>query len=153
DFPRGDQVTLKIAGSGKFTLRVRIPEWTSGAEVTVTGEAVTATAGTYASVDREWADGDTVVVKLPMKLYTMPANDDPSIAALAFGPVILSGNYGSETLSAVPSLDLDSVKKSEGEGLAFTATAGGKKVRLGPFYDAQGFNYNVYWSTTGALSA
>ncbi|KAF6806772.1 secreted protein, partial [Colletotrichum sojae] len=25
DFPRGDQVTLKIAGSGKFTLRVRIP--------------------------------------------------------------------------------------------------------------------------------
>ncbi|KAF6831966.1 secreted protein, partial [Colletotrichum musicola] len=131
DFPRGDQVTLKIAGSGKFTLRVRIPEWTSGAEVAVNGEAVTATAGTYASVDRDWVDGDTVVVKLPMKLYTVPANDDPSIAALAFGPVILSGNYGSETLSAVPSLDLSSVKRSEGDGLAFTATAGGKNVSLG----------------------
>ncbi|KAF6833213.1 secreted protein [Colletotrichum plurivorum] len=152
DFPRGDQVTLKIAGSGKFTLRVRIPEWTSGAEVTVNGEAVTATAGTYASVDRDWADGDTVIVKLPMKLYTVPANDDPSIAAVAFGPVILSGNYGSETLSAVPSLDLGSVKKSEGDGLAFIATAEGKNVSLGPFYDAQGFNYNVYWSTTGTLS-
>ncbi|KAF4820307.1 hypothetical protein CGCTS75_v011292 [Colletotrichum tropicale] len=153
DFPRGDTTTLKVSGSGQWTLRVRIPSWTSGAQVTVNGQAVTATSGAYAAIDRTWADGDTVVVTLPMKLQTIAANDNPSIAALAFGPVILSGNYGSDTLSAVPTLDLASVKRSDTTGLAFTATADGKTVDLGPFYDAQGFNYNVYWSISGNLPA
>ncbi|KAL0938158.1 uncharacterized protein CTRU02_207889 [Colletotrichum truncatum] len=152
DFPRGDRTTLKISGSGKWTLRVRIPAWTSEAQITVNGEAVPTTSGTYASIDRTWADGDVVEVKLPMKLQVVPANDDPKIAALAYGPVILSGNYGSETLSAIPSLDLASVKRNSTTELVFTATAGGKTVNLSPFYDAHGYNYNVYWSTSGALS-
>jgi hypothetical protein len=36
-------------------------------------------------------------------------------------------------------------------GLSFTGTANGKSVNIGPFYDAQGFNYVVYWATSGSL--
>ncbi|KAK1518661.1 uncharacterized protein CCOS01_11481 [Colletotrichum costaricense] len=153
DFPRGDTTTLKVTGAGKWVMRVRIPAWASGAQVTVNGQAISSAAGTYASIDRTWASGDTVVVKLPMKLQVIPANDNPSIAAIAYGPVILSGNYGSETLSTTPALNLATVKRTGTTGLAFTATAGGKTVNLGPFYDAQGFNYNVYWSISGNLPA
>ncbi|KAK6208625.1 secreted protein [Colletotrichum tabaci] len=154
DFPLGDTTTLKVAGAGTWSMRVRIPSWASeGAQVTVNGQAVNATAGTYASINRTWVSGDTVVVKLPMKLHVIPANDDPNVAALAFGPVILSGNYGSETLSTTPALNLTTVRRTGDSGLAFTATAGGKTVNLGPFYEAHGFNYNVYWSIGGKLPA
>ncbi|KDN61662.1 putative secreted protein [Colletotrichum sublineola] len=152
-FPQDGTSTFKITGSGKWIMRVRIPAWATGAQVTVNGQAVQGSAGSYAAIDRTWASGDTVVVKLPMRLQVIPANDNPNVAALAFGPVILSGNYGSNTLSATPALDLATVKRSGTTGLAFTATAGGKTVNLGPFYDAQGFNYNVYWSISGKLPA
>ena len=33
--------------------------------------------------------------------------------------------------------------------LAFTATANGATVNLGPFHDAHGHNYTVYWNTGG----
>ncbi|KAL2880384.1 hypothetical protein SGCOL_004101 [Colletotrichum sp. CLE4] len=153
DFPRGETTTLKVTGAGKWIMRIRIPAWASGAQVAVNGQAISGVAGTYASIDRTWVSGDTVVVKLPMKLQVVPANDNPTIAALAYGPVILSGNYGSETLSTTPALNLATVKRTGTTGLAFTATAGGKSLNLGPFYDAQGFNYNVYWSISGSLPA
>ncbi|NED02347.1 hypothetical protein G3I55_11855, partial [Streptomyces sp. SID6648] len=36
--------------------------------------------------------------------------------------------------------------------LAFTATADGAAVDLGPFHDAHGHNYTVYWNTGGLAS-
>ncbi|GKT66371.1 secreted protein [Colletotrichum tofieldiae] len=151
EFPQGDTTTLKVTGAGKWTMRVRIPSWASGAQVTVNGRTTNAASGTYTPIDRNWVSGDIVVVKLPMKLQVIPANDNPNVAALAFGPVILSGNYGSETLPTTPSLNLATVKKIGTAGLTFTATAVGKTVSLGPFYEAHGFNYNVYWSINGEL--
>jgi hypothetical protein len=79
-----------------------------------------------------------------MDLYTVPANDNPNVAALAYGPTILSGKYGDRQLSELPILDVDSVKKT-GDGLEFEGTAGGETVQLGGFYDAHDYNYNVYW--------
>ena len=109
--------------------------------------------GTYSTVSRTWKSGDTVTVRLPMRLRLIPANDDPNVAALAFGPVVLSGNYGDTTLTANPALDLGSVTQRAGGsgGLAFTATADGKAVDLDPFYNAHGHNYVVYWRTSGEL--
>ncbi|MFG1994527.1 beta-L-arabinofuranosidase domain-containing protein [Actinoplanes sp. NPDC048988] len=151
-FPAADTTTLTLAGtmSGTWSIRVRIPSWTSDAAVTVNGQAVAVTAapGSYATITRVWAPGDTVVVRLPMRLITRPANDNPGIQAMAYGPVVLAGNYGNAALSAPPALDVASVRRTS--GLAFTATANGATVNLGPFYDAHGFNYAVYWSTTRA---
>jgi hypothetical protein len=87
-----------------------------------------------------------------MKLRVVPANDNKSVAALAFGPTVLSGNYGNSKLSSNPNLDLGSVKRTGTSGLSFTGTADGKTVNIGPFYEAQGFNYAVYWAVSGSLS-
>lgn len=155
-FPVGDTSTLTISGegTGEWTMKIRIPSWTSGASVSVNGQAanVSVNPGSYASITRAWKAGDVVSVKVPMKLRTVAANDNANVAALAYGPVVLSGNYGQQSLSAMPSLDLGSVKKTSTDKLAFEGTAGGNKVQIGPFYEAQGVNYNVYWSVSGKLS-
>jgi DUF1680 family protein len=152
-FPAGDTSTLTVTGSGDWAMKIRIPAWTKGASIAVNGvtQSITANPGSYATLSRTWKSGDTVTIKLPMSLRVIPANDNKSIGALAYGPSILSGNYGSSTLSANPKLDLGSVKRVGTSGLSFTGTANGKSVNIGPFYDAQGFNYVVYWATSGSL--
>ncbi|KAJ5143850.1 uncharacterized protein N7515_002637 [Penicillium bovifimosum] len=151
-YPIGDTSQLKVSGQGDWTMKIRIPTWASGAELTLNGEPlsdVKATPGTYAEISRTWADGDVVEFRFPMSLRTIAANDDPSMVAIAYGPTVLCGNYGDQTLSGTPTLALDSIKRSSDSGLDFTSTADGKDVTLSAFYDAQGYNYNVYWTTTG----
>ncbi|MFC7729704.1 RICIN domain-containing protein [Actinomadura keratinilytica] len=74
------------------------------------------------------------------------ANDNADVAAVTYGPVVLSGNYGNTALGSLPSLDTSSITRTGGGSLAFTATADGATVELGPFYDAHGHNYTVYWN-------
>ncbi|KAF1835394.1 DUF1680-domain-containing protein [Decorospora gaudefroyi] len=154
NFPLNDTTTLKVSGAGDWTMRIRIPAWAAGASISLNGKAasdINAQPGTYAAIARSWRNGDTVTVRLPMKLHTMPANDNPRIAALAYGPVVLSGKYGNEGLSSVPELALDSLKRKGSPRLEFTALANGRAVDIGPFFDAHGFNYNVYWAIRGQL--
>ncbi|KAI0020483.1 hypothetical protein F4780DRAFT_361136 [Xylariomycetidae sp. FL0641] len=155
-FPVGDSATLSVAGSGSgsWDMKIRIPAWTAGASVAVNGEVqpdIDVTPGAYATVSRTWASGDNVTVTLPMGLRLIPANDDESLAAVAYGPTILSGKYGDSTMSSAPTLDLASIQRVDDASLDFTATADGQSVELGPFYDAQGFNYVVYWGYSGSL--
>ena len=152
-YPVGDTITLTTNGTGTWSLRVRIPGWTTSAEVSVNGvkQSIATTAGTYAVLSRTWTAGDIVTVRLLTSIRTIAANDNANLVAVAFGPVILSGNYGSTTLSAAPTLNLGTLKRANTSSLIFTATAGSSTVSLGPFYDAHGFNYVVYWNKNGSL--
>ncbi|GGQ01408.1 beta-L-arabinofuranosidase domain-containing protein [Streptomyces roseolilacinus] len=152
-FPAGDTTTLRVTGDvgGTWTMRVRIPGWTAGATVSVNGavQDVATTPGSYASLSRSWTSGDTVTVRLPMRIALRPTGDDPDVAAITYGPVVLSGDYGDTPLRSLPYLDASSIRRTGG-ALAFTATADGSPVALGPFHDAHGHNYTVYWRTGGA---
>ncbi|MBW4701662.1 beta-L-arabinofuranosidase domain-containing protein [Micromonospora sp. RL09-050-HVF-A] len=152
-YPASDTSTLTLSGSmsGSWGIRVRIPAWATGATIAVNGETqnVATNPGSYATVTRTWAAGDTVTVRLPMKVVVQPSNDNANVAALMYGPAVLAGNYGNTGLSALPSLNASSVTRTSTSTLAFTATANGSTVNLGPFYDAHGFNYTVYWNTSG----
>ena len=152
-YPVTDTTTLQVTGSGTWTLRIRIPAWSSGVTITVNGASagVSTTAGTYAAISRTWATGDTVTVTIPLNFRLIAANDNSAIAAVAYGPVVLCGDYGSTTLSSNPSLTLSSLKRTSSSSLAFSGTANGATVSLGPFYDGQGFNYVVYWAVSGSL--
>ncbi|MFC6017922.1 beta-L-arabinofuranosidase domain-containing protein [Plantactinospora solaniradicis] len=153
-YPVSDTTTLTLSGtmSGSWSIRFRIPAWTSGATVSVNGTAqnVTTTPGSYATITRTWAAGDTIAVRLPMRVVMQAANDNSSVQAVTYGPAVLSGNYGNSTLSALPALTVSSITRTSTSSLAFTATANGSTVNLGPFHDAHGFNYTVYWNTGGS---
>ncbi|KAK4195872.1 hypothetical protein QBC40DRAFT_268939 [Triangularia verruculosa] len=154
-FPVTDSTSLKItgSGSGEWALRVRIPGWTAAPTITVNGaDAGSLVPGKYASISRQWKSGDVVVVKLPMALRLLPANDNKALAAVAYGPVVLVGNYGSASVTAAPTLSLSTLRRTSTSALAFSGSAGGQTVQLGPYYDAQGFNYVTYWVTSGSFS-
>jgi uncharacterized protein len=152
-YPVSDTTTLTVSGTvgGSWTMRIRIPAWTSGATVAVNGVAqnISTTPGSYAALTRSWTSGDTVTVRLPMRVIMQAANDNPSIAAITYGPAVLAGNYGNATLSRLPSLNVNSITRASTSSLAFTATADGAAVNLGAFHDAHGYNYTVYWNTGG----
>ncbi|MFI9816358.1 beta-L-arabinofuranosidase domain-containing protein [Saccharothrix variisporea] len=153
-YPVSDTTTLTVTGnvSGTWTMRLRIPAWTNGASISVNGvdQGVAASPGSYAELTRSWTSGDVVTVRLPMRVVLRAANDNPAVAAVTYGPVVLAGNYGNTALSRLPVLDTTSITRSS--GLAFTARADGATVNLGPFYDAHGYNYTVYWSVGGSSS-
>ncbi|GII79979.1 hypothetical protein Sru01_49610 [Sphaerisporangium rufum] len=152
-YPASDTTTLRVTGNvaGSWSMRIRIPAWAAGATVGVNGtrQRVATDPGGYAILTRAWADGDTVTVRLPMQVTVRAAGDDPNLAAITYGPVVLAGDYGDTALGAVPGLATTSVIRTGSTTLAFTATANGAPVRLIPFYDAHGVNYNVYWNIGG----
>ncbi|WP_086668571.1 beta-L-arabinofuranosidase domain-containing protein [Lentzea kentuckyensis] len=156
-YPASDTTTLTVTGNaaGSWTMRFRIPAWTTGATISVNGVAqnVTTTPGTYAALTRSWTPGDVVTLRLPMRVIAQSANDNAGVVALTYGPAVLAGNYGNTSLSAPPSLNVGSVTRTSTSALAFTATANGTQVNLGPFHDAHGFNYTVYWNSSGGVAS
>ncbi|ETK36751.1 beta-L-arabinofuranosidase domain-containing protein [Microbispora sp. ATCC PTA-5024] len=155
-YPAADTTTLTVSGNagGTWSMRIRIPAWTTGATISVNGSAqnIAATPGSYATLTRSWTSGDTVTVRLPMKVIMRAANDNANVSAITYGPVVLAGNYGNTGLSALPSLTTSSITRTGSTTLAFTATANGSTVNLVPFYDAQNMNYTVYWNANGQSS-
>lgn len=149
DIPTSDSAVLEIKGSGKFDLALRIPDWAGeDAELLVNDEPaddVTLEPGSYATIKgRDWNDGDMVQLTLPMSIRQIPAQDNEAVVAFAYGPTVLSANYGDKTLDDLPKIDPESVVASDGT-LSFNAVADGEEVVLSAFYDAHGHNYNVYW--------
>src|SRR5213076_325679 len=66
-FPAAPTSRLTVTGAGHIALKLRVPSWTTGMTVAVNGiaQAVTATPGTYLTIDRTWASGDTVDIAVP----------------------------------------------------------------------------------------
>ncbi|OLF05298.1 beta-L-arabinofuranosidase domain-containing protein [Actinophytocola xanthii] len=155
-YPVSDTTTLTVTGdvASSWTMRIRMPAWTTGATVSVNGVAqgIATTPGTYATLTRSWTSGDLVTVRLPMRVLTQAANDNAGIAAVTYGPAVLAGNYGNSSLSTPPALDVASITRTSTSSLAFTARANGATVNLGPFHDAHGYNYNVYWNIGGGAT-
>jgi DUF1680 family protein len=85
----------------RFALHLRHPAWVSEAlSLTVNGQPLGASSrpGSYATVEREWHDGDVVEARLPMGLRLEAMPDDPTVAAFLYGPIVLAGDLGAEGL-------------------------------------------------------
>jgi hypothetical protein len=93
-YPTSDTTNLQVTGSvsGTWAMRIRIPGWTNGATVSVNGvkQNIATDPGSYATLSRSWTSGDTVTVRLPMRVVMRAANDDANVAAITYGPVVLS---------------------------------------------------------------
>ncbi|WP_459803237.1 beta-L-arabinofuranosidase domain-containing protein [Herbidospora sp. RD11066] len=91
-YPVEQGTTLKITGSARFDLHLRVPSWSrDGFTVRVNGRPVPGTPepGTYFTVTRDWHDGDEVRISIPFRLWTEPALDDARLQSLFYGPVNL----------------------------------------------------------------
>jgi uncharacterized protein len=98
----GTRLIVQTKSPTRFTLNVRIPYWADVASVTINGRRFQPKKklepSSYAKIDRTWHDGDRVEVKLPMRLHLQSIPDDPTLAAVMYGPLVLAGELGTENL-------------------------------------------------------
>ena len=180
-FPERDTTRLMFTAAQpiRLALNIRYPMWAkTGMLMTVNGrrEPVTAAAGSYATVEREWKSGDIVEITLPMTLHIEAMPDNPKVAAVLYGPVVLAGGLGSEGLDkslrygpSVPPLGklrtpaipvfvgdparmLGSIEPVAGTPLTFRTKglAQPHDVTLVPFFKAADQRYTVYWNLYSA---
>jgi len=174
-FPERDTTVLKFKAEKPVTLalKIRHPAWaTEGMKISVNGkrQKIESAAGSYATVEREWRDGDTVEIRLPMKLHTEFLPDTTNEIALLYGPIVLAGELGTNGMPArltangqgdfnrvadpsVPMFATTSdqlvkhVKPVRGQPLTFRTDGIGRPadVTLIPFYEMHHQRYSVYW--------
>jgi DUF1680 family protein len=177
-FPEEDttRLTLQPDPPRRLAVKIRYPAWAqSGITITVNGrnEKVSATPGSYVTLERQWKKGDVVQVRLPMSLRQEAMPDDAKTVALLYGPLVLAGDLGREGLSesvrygpsappmrrvtpievpalvvADPQKLLASVRPIPGTPVAFRTEGVGRPrdLALVPFYKASDQRYTVYWS-------
>jgi hypothetical protein len=156
-FPDEPRTRLTVAsGEATMAIRVRVPSWVVGrARAWLNGVPLDkpGTPGSWLVVERNWRPGDCLLVSLPMRLTLNPTPDKPAVAAVTYGPVVLSGAYGKRTAAAMPQIDTGSLAMTSADPLTFEATARDQRaarnqpVTLIPIARMHHQHYNVYWLT------
>ena len=173
-FPEEPRTTLTItkAPAAAWTLRLRVPSWTSSAAVKVNGRLLDGTPGTgsYLSITRAWKKGDRIDLELPMSLAAESFPDEPDVQAFLYGPIVLAGDLGSQGLTDelvtnqqgpevnkapmnAPNLHAggkkleDWIKPDGSAVMAFRAAASGGAVTLKPLNRLWG-RFATYWNVT-----
>jgi len=146
DFPYADSTKLIITGSGRFDVKVRVPGWaTRGVFVKINGrdEAVKATPGTYLTLSRTWRDKDTIEVRMPFTFHLDHLMDQPNVASLFYGPVLLAAEEAeARTDWRQVVLDASDISKSiTGDPATLRFQIAG--VPFKPFYETYG-RHSVY---------
>lgn len=70
EYPSDGKVMIKVhtPKAVRFKLQIRIPGWCSNASLFVDGQQVKSSAGSYAVIDKNWKEGDSVLLWLPMQM-------------------------------------------------------------------------------------
>lgn len=88
------EIKVETEEKVSFALKLRIPDWImSSATILVNGEEERKTENTkeFAVLDREWKNGDTVVLLFPIGLRFIPLPDDETMGAFRYGSEVLAG--------------------------------------------------------------
>jgi len=146
DFPYADTTKLIIKGAGRFDVKVRVPAWaTRGVFVKINGrdEAVKAAPGSYMTLSRTWRDKDTIEVRMPFAFRLDHVMDQPNVASLFYGPVLLAAEEPeARTDWRQVVLDANDISKSiTGDPATLRFQIAG--VPFKPFYETYG-RHSVY---------
>jgi len=103
-FPESEMVHLTIhtAQSQKMPVYLRYPSWAKEVEVNVNGkkQKIRQQPSSYITINRTWKNGDRIEVRYPMHLHLAETNDNPDMAAVMYGPLVLAGVAGTEGMKS-----------------------------------------------------
>jgi DUF1680 family protein len=145
-FPYSDRTRLTLDGAGQFAILLRIPHWAAdGASVSINGTRlpIAVTPGEYLTLDRAWESGDTVELQLPMDFRLHRTMDQPNIASIFYGPVLLAveepGSLSEWRKVKLNTDDIAQSIKGDPSQLRFQLD----DLKLKPFFETYG-RYSVY---------
>ena len=169
------RLTVEQNQGGQLPLYIRYPSWaTSGAIIKINGKAVKVNQkpGSYITLDRRWKAGDQIDISYPMTLHLIATNDTPDKAAIAYGPLVLAGDMGTDGIQqpapfardqqdfknynipaeVISSLnakgrDVDTwLKPVDGQSLIFkTKGVASREITMMPYYEIDRQRYVLYW--------
>lgn len=151
-FPEEDGARFVIRAprrTARFALNIHVPYWAArGVTVDINGKPahVRAAPSSYLHVSRPWHDGDRVEVHMPMGLHAHAMPDNPHLAAVMYGPLVLAGLSDQKRYflgdPANPASWLRPVQEAP---LRFRTTGQPVDVDFMPLYRVIGERYGVYW--------
>jgi len=166
NYPEEGRTRLRFA-CGKpveLELHIRHPAWAvSGFRIRINGveQTLEDKPGSYATLAREWRNGDTIEVLMPFSLRTEGFRDNPRRVAFLHGPLVLCANAkgaGGGLRPAITNAEgriVDLLKPVPGKSSTFTAPSEVMRltkepafpnVTLQPLYRVHGDQtYTVYW--------
>jgi DUF1680 family protein len=175
DFPASGrtELTIEKTPATAWTLRLRIPSWTTAENsVAINGKRleVAGTPGSYLTLTRIWEAADRVELTMPMRITAEPLADDRTQQAFLLGPLVLAGQFPKTGLEddlehnqgpeiqdapalAVPALKASGVEPGvwirpvPGEALTFSTTGQEREVILKPLNQSWQ-RFAVYWTVS-----
>ncbi len=182
-FPDQEGTSLIIKANAPVAtgINIRIPAWAvDGGSIALNGQMLSAfsSPGSYLKINRTWADGDRLEVKLPMRLHTEPLLGDPTQQAVLYGPMVLAGRLGTDGLTEQMQYDADHgetqlapegtprgtmavdvksladirsatwIEPVAGETLTFRTVGSSNPTTLVPLCRVFGERYGVYWKVS-----
>ncbi len=173
-FPYSDTLRFRVLEARqKAGLRIRLPSWLAGeALCRINGKQTALTNDNgYAQVSAALKKGDRIEVVLPMGLRIEETPDNPDVAAIYFGPVLLAGELGRQGIENINQEAEDIfdflripeyanlpvllgsktdpaswIRLKDRSTLRFTLQAkDGREFRLSPFYGITNQRYSMYW--------
>lgn len=97
DFPLTGHVVINVnpEKAENFTMKLRIPSWSQNTALSVNGEKVEATSGTYAELNRKWNPGDRIEIDFDMtcRVINAPLGSNragDNFQAVVRGPIVLA---------------------------------------------------------------
>lgn len=91
DYPFRDIIQLRLSTPKEveFPLYMRVPRWCEKASVRINGKVtdVKASPSSYIQVKRHWANGDTVMLQLPMKISVRKWAKNKDSVSVDYGPL------------------------------------------------------------------
>lgn len=161
DYPENGKIKLVISGlenQSEFTLKLRIPTWTFGSQVSFDGTTKTAASGEYFAIDKTWKNGDTVTIDLKYSFtYWAGEKAQKNYTSVFYGPILLTlDKYFAPNCTQNTKFDIKNIenavisKSNNGGWLTFDVDMDGKTVRLVDFASAGKYNGenepSTYWS-------
>lgn len=176
NFPQDGHIELTIQKTTDAfrSLNVRYPSWAKQAVVKINGKKQSKInkQNGYIILNKKWKAGDKVEIDYEMELQLIATNDNPNKVAIAYGPIVLAGEMGTEGFNkrapySDPTLHNDyytydfkvpagiqkslrlnrsnlssTIKPVTGKPLTFQTSEG---IILSPLYDIHRQRYVVYW--------
>ena len=147
DYPASDTVRLTVreAGDGRFTLKVRIPAWAAGATMRVNGAPGKVAPGALAA-RRDWKAGDTsdLIVRQPLRTLSIDAQT-PNVAALMRGAVMYVGLNPWDGIREQP-VDLPgALSPISGSNQAYHTVLAGRDLVFVPYFTVDTERYHTYF--------
>jgi DUF1680 family protein len=149
EYPFDSTVKIEIETSQarEFALNLRIPSWTKDASIAVNGQRLpqTITPGTFATVSREWKNGDRLELDLSMSMRLEAIDPQhPMTVALMCGPLALFAI--ADHPKGVKRADLLAAKRVDSRSWQVQSASG--VIRMIPFTEIGDEQYATYLRIT-----